>query len=820
MPGSHTTRKQLPRGQNWPWWRLIICGSNQTLEGRSTVRLSRHVLNLRPREIHLDEPERVRPSETGLNVNFISSLFDRYSLTNSLDRLLARHPRAAELSLVTVLEALVVPADVVWRFGLWFFLKLFGEATAIGREVAADVREFRRLVWLVVGAPWRAVKLPRYAPHRVSGMWRQAAAFTVLAFIIVLPLKGIATLQYFSARGSQAYSMAQVAASDLATGGGLLMSGEPEAAAVRLESARQGFASARAELEVVPRQLLEVIGAVPGPQRSAQDAAHLLQASEAVSSAAGAAAQHWTRLIRDIEPADLKQEIAELLQASDEIQPHLRTAMQELGLVRPERLPDSVRASLTAIQDRLERLERAFADLFSVPLFLQEMLVADSPRTYVVLFQNNSELRPTGGFAGSLALIELKDGQVKSVEIPGGGPYDFQGSLKRTIRPPEPLRLVRGTWQLQDANWFFDFPSSAEKVLWFIRESGGPEADGVLALTADVVQQILRLSGPLEMPAYGKVITADNFLRETQEAVELDYDRSQNRPKQFIADLAPALLTKLMQMPPDDYGSLAAILNGSLTSRGIQLYLRDRNLESQTRTLGWAGEVKDSTADYLAIVRTNIGGGKTDAAMRERIRHDVNVATSGDITVQVSLTREHLGDPSDIFTSRRNVSYLRFYVPDGSTLLGTDGFTPPPSAYLKPVPAEAESDQDLSALEREVGWHSASGTRVTQEFGKTVFGNWLSLAPGERRTVTVTYRLPFSLRSSGTWQDLRRYSVLFQRQAGVASADFVSQLTLPEGFRLRWQESSSQLASYERRLEMRSDWTSDQYYGVVLEKTP
>ncbi|MDZ4230160.1 MAG: DUF4012 domain-containing protein, partial [Candidatus Veblenbacteria bacterium] len=421
---------------------------------------------------------------------------------------------------------------------------------------------------------------------------------------------------------------------------------------------------------------------------------------------------------------------------------------------------------LGEVKAELKGLEQSLASVLALPDLLQQLLVVDNPRTYVVLFQNSTELRPTGGFAGSLALIEVASGEVRSVTIPGGGPYDYQGSLTRLVRPPEPLRLVRGTWQLQDANWFFDFPTSARKVLWFLAEAGGPEADGVIALTSDLVIALLRLTGPVELPLYDKVLTADNFMRETQAAVEIEYDRETNRPKQFIADLAPTLFTRLLELDSTGLVKLTALVEESLHQRAIQLYATDPELQATFTSQGWAGEVAPSDLDYLAIVRTNIGGGKTDGVTREAIRHQVELSSTGDILVHLSLTRSHTGDPRDTFAGRPNVTYLRFYVPPGAVLLGTEGFTPPPSNYYRAVPSGAEFDTDLAAVEQERGWDTASGTRVTEEYNKTVFGNWLSLVPGETKTVRLSYQLPYKLEPGATWQDLRRYSILFQRQAG------------------------------------------------------
>jgi hypothetical protein len=491
--------------------------------------------------------------------------------------------------------------------------------------------------------------------------------------------------------------------------------------------------------------------------------------------------------------------------------------MRELAQVDPGQLPPNLGGAVATLQSELGQVETLLAQAFTLPTFLQQVLASSTPKRYVVLFQNSSELRPTGGFMGSLALVELENGKVKQVQIPGGGPYDFQGSLRQQIVPPEPLRLVRGTWQLQDANWFYDFPTSASKVLWFLRASGGPEAEGVVALTPDVVLKLLELTGPIELPQYHKTLTAENFMRETQLAVDVEYDRTTNRPKQFIADLAPVLMQRIINVSSEQRLELLAAIEQAIRKHSLQFYFTNPELQANARSYGWTGEVKQVPFDYLSIVRTNIGGGKTDAVTDERVTQEVEVEPSGSLISRLTLTRTHRGSSADVFEQRRNNDYLRFYVPEGSEVLSADGFGPPEARDFKPVPAGAQFDQDLLAIEQKPTTDDTSGLRVTKEFGKTVFGGWLSVAPGETKTIHLSYRLPFRLQPESNLQDLRRYSIYFQRQAGVKPLEFSSSLKLPEGWRVRWQESSKTLTPTESGLEFKSDWMQDEYYGVVLE---
>lgn len=848
MPADHklkqSSKTSAGRPIIWPWRQLVITAQGTSvLKNRNRVKLSRHLLNLRlPVQQstvvmgeHQLSPVSGNDRDWGA-VNFLKPLRPQvYSLTSLIDQGRSKWAVWSDLSLWFLLEIIVFILDVFWLAGLAILLRLHQESHPLAKAIWLDIKNFFHIIALLVGWPLKIFKQSVFKPAAISLVTpkksaldinlsatspSQVGVFFLLLCLIILPLKGWATWQDFNNRGYEILNLTNSGFRGLEQAGSLLISGDPILAQNQLVNAQQSFTEALSKVSNLNNELAGLLSRLPVTADRLENARLILAASQEITKAVSITASTMVQL-NDLTRATvftLGPSLEILSQAGGEFKSSLQNADAYLSQVRIQSLPPQLADILQNVRRQLSDLEIALASVLSLPQLLEQILVTPEPKIYLVLFQNSTELRPTGGFAGSLALIEVSNGEVRSVNIPAGGPYDWQGSLQTLIRPPEPLRLVRGTWQLQDANWFFDFPTSAAKIKWFLEQAGGPELSGVIALNSDVVIKLLKLTGPVELPQYGKVLTADNFMRETQAAVEIEYDRKQNRPKQFIADLAPVLFSRLLEFKGRDLLNLIALINTSLLKRDLQLYSVEPFIQAKFEEFGWAGRIESTPSDYLAIVRTNIGGGKTDRVITEQIRHQVVISPQGELTVHLSLTRRHLGDPYDTFEGRRNVSYLRFYVPDGSILLSTDGFTPPPSTYYREVPPTAEYDHDLLAIEKEVGWETTSGTRITEEYGKTVFANWLSLSPGESRTVSLTYRLPFRLFPGETWQDLRRYSILFQRQSGMGPVDFISEVSWPQTFRLRWQESSRPPLIQSNKLEIRSDWQMDEFYGLILEK--
>lgn len=451
-----------------------------------------------------------------------------------------------------------------------------------------------------------------------------------------------------------------------------------------------------------------------------------------------------------------------------------------------------------------------------IPLikFYKNILANSSTQRYLILFQNNNEMRPTGGFLGSFAIIEIENGKIKRMEIPGQGPYGlrnlFSQNQEKWLKPPDPFLMINNHWEMQDANWFPDFSSSAEKVAWFYEGATGEEVDGVIAFDTIFIENLLEITGAIQVSEYDKTISADNFLWETQETVESKEARATGAPKKFIADLAPLLLNKISSFSKKEYINLLFLIDKARKEKHFLVYLKDQDLEAEILKLGFAGEIKDTAKDFLMVINTNINGGKTDAMTEQTINHQAEVLADGSIIDKVEITREHKGDPENKFTRMTNNSYLRIYTPQGSKLLSVEGYDiPDKEKFLVSEPICVE-DEDLKKISGDIAIDKNTGTSINNEFNKTVFGNWMILKLGEKKTIKFRYLLPFKLDKT--------YSLLIQKQAGVKEDRVISSLTLPENqdFNVIWEYPNG-LTKQEKMIKFRSDMREDEYWGVAFE---
>lgn len=126
-----------------------------------------------------------------------------------------------------------------------------------------------------------------------------------------------------------------------------------------------------------------------------------------------------------------------------------------------------------AARHKLERVQTA--------LNLLDSLLTRTQR-WVVMFQNITELRPTGGFTGSYALVELRNRTLQLLGVEDI--YDADGQVARFRDAPLGIREYtsgNNGLRLPDSNWWPDFPTSAQTQLDFLADARRENLTGLVA---------------------------------------------------------------------------------------------------------------------------------------------------------------------------------------------------------------------------------------------------------------------------------------------------------------------------------------------------
>lgn len=514
--------------------------------------------------------------------------------------------------------------------------------------------------------------------------------------------------------------------------------------------------------------------------------------------------------------------------------PQYKQALSDLAAVSDTAIPGEFQKSF----GEFKILFAAFVDdtqnMIEFVDTLEHVFGSDDFKRYLLVFQNNRELRPTGGFMGSFAIMDIQKGKILNLVVPPGGTYDLQGQLTERVKPPTPLLLTNDRWEFQDANWWPDFPASAQKMAWFYQHGRGSSVDGVIAVNATVFEKLLAVMGPFENEKHGVKLDASTALNALQYKVELDYDKKANTPKAIIGDVLDQMLTKLQHGDSSDALKILVAMHSSLQEKEIQAYFSDVKTQNEVKAFGWSGEIvsTDNTQDYLFAVNTNIQGQKSDAKIKQEIEHQAEVLEDGTVMDTVVIRRTHTGSVGEIFYGKPNISYLRLYVPKGATLVQSGGFTTIAEKAFRAPEEYAKVDTDLLKYETQHIFDDKTGTEIYSSFQKTVFGNWVVTNPGETSEVFFTYKLPFKIDMKGSpetspqkWQNVffsdtqkntSRYSLVVQKQSGIES-DFSSAVIYTKNWRPVWKSREDVDLALNGGL-LKTLLKKDEVYGLVMEK--
>lgn len=495
----------------------------------------------------------------------------------------------------------------------------------------------------------------------------------------------------------------------------------------------------------------------------------------------------------------------------------LSHAQEDLSKVNIDDLPDQTRSQFSDLKIKLPVVNSSLNNFLEYSRIFLDVLGYNGPRKYLFLFENNQEMRATGGFVGSYGILDISTGRVKKLFV--DDIYNPDGQLQAKVIPPAPIQKMSAVWTMHDANWFPDFPTSAEKVAWFYEKTGGPTVDGVIAVTPELLEDLLKVTGPIDMPEYDKTIDADNFIEETQQEVEVDYDKEQNQPKKIIADLTPKILDKVFS--EKGLGSMMQTLkafDSALSEKHLLLYSRNYNIEKLISAQKWSGEILNTDKDYLSVINSNINGYKTDGVIDETIEHHSDIQSDGNIVDTVSITRKHNGGNEKYdWWNKVNGDWMRVYVPKDAKLVSVEGQTrevvPQALDYdslgFKKDP-QVQSEEDSTRIDE------SSGTKIYADNNKTVFANWVYVSPGESVTITYKYVLPFKLSFDSLHNPVDSFSVLYQKQSGSLGSRLISQINLPQNMKPVWRWPDD-LKQNDNSYKMETVLDTDKFVGMAVE---
>ncbi len=415
-------------------------------------------------------------------------------------------------------------------------------------------------------------------------------------------------------------------------------------------------------------------------------------------------------------------------------------------------------------------------------------------QTYLMLFQNNTELRPSGGFIGSFGILHIKGGEIADFKT--NDTYNVDNPSETKITPPWQLpKLVHpalDTWYLRDANWSPDFPTSAQNVENIYHLEGGEENfDGVMAITCTFLEYLLKVTGPVSVADFPKEFTSDNVTELIQYQVSKRFAElglKEEFRKDLLGGLATEIIGKLYSLPQDKLITLLQTLSTSLDEKQFLIYSQDEETQKFIENENWGGKIEETAGDYFASIDANMASLKTDSYVKRKINYNIDLNNGDKAKVKVILT--HINNaPGFSWRTTRYRTWNRIYIPQDSELISIDG-NEKGSQYYKEAGMTYE---------------------IINELDKESIGTFTSIEPGEQRDLTYEYYLPEKLS-----KDLKNngYKLKVQKQPGTINPDLTININTANNIKSFSPIGSGTLLENNKKVEYKTNLLTDLEFVV------
>ncbi len=442
-----------------------------------------------------------------------------------------------------------------------------------------------------------------------------------------------------------------------------------------------------------------------------------------------------------------------------------------------------------------QQLEQFNQILLNSPEMLTSALGLAGETTYLVLAQNNDELRPSGGYISTYGWLTLRNGRVTD--------YSFSPTTATSPNPPDaPLPGVEiPEWWIAysepvyaawDGSWYADFPSTADLALQYYNAGGNPKSPvaGVIGIDISGFELIMDALGSVNLPEYDMVVTPANFRAVTYDIRA--FGEGETPHKQFVAALYRQIMTdwQAAGSNSDVSARLLGALVRAVQEKHIMVYFSDPQLSQAVDMLGWSGaQTAAASQDYLLVADANLGN-KSNRSILRQITYDVELLADQSADGRLSVDYDYSAQVADLDPAIDEAYHgpldytnlLQVFVPEGSTLAAADGFIVQP--------------------------------QVVESSGHAVFISRLVVPYDSAEHFQFEYQIPEVVESLGAYQ---RYRLLVQKQPGTLAQPVTVQVRLPSGASLI-SASPTPAASYvldQPILEFQLTLATDEWVEVI-----
>jgi hypothetical protein len=436
-------------------------------------------------------------------------------------------------------------------------------------------------------------------------------------------------------------------------------------------------------------------------------------------------------------------------------------------------LPSRWRSQVQKQMSLLEEIRGQLEIGVQISKILPDFVGTDgTKKEYLMLFQNESELRPTGGFIGSYGLLSFEKGKLTDFQIKDV--YEADGQLKGHVEPPWEIKtyLNEANWYMRDANWNADFTKTSDDIQWFLDKETNQKVDGVIGIDLAVAKSMLEATGEIYIPDFKEKINKDNLYEQAEFYAETKFFPGSVQKASFLGAVGKQLFEEIKNLKTDKRALLLQSIIDLLERNEIQIALNNKDSAKIVSDLGGDGKiyngqcgVDNCVTDYLYLVEANLGVNKANYFLNRSVEQAIDISQNS-ISRVVKINYENTAKNSN-WPGGDYKNYLRVYVPTDVNI-----------TQISVADGDNPNNKKI---------YTNDELRIKDIGSKKEIGFLVTVPVTKRRVVEIRYASNITIDSKKNFS----YVNYVQRQPGSGETGLVSLISFPDG----WQPIQVQPAA-------------------------
>jgi nucleoside-diphosphate-sugar epimerase len=462
-------------------------------------------------------------------------------------------------------------------------------------------------------------------------------------------------------------------------------------------------------------------------------------------------------------------------------------ASQVINNLNTTVFPHSLQDKILEIKDIITQLEEGTKSFKEINSFLPDLLGVSGRKRYLILLQNETEIRSTGGWLTSYGIIGIEGGQIRELFV--DDIYNADGTLRvqnKRYTPPRSMSnaLEITQWPFSLVNWYPDLSDTLNEAEPFVRDLGkGNTLDGLITIDVTFVQKLLKRWGGIEVPGETELITSENLHSRIFQMHE-EFTPGSTQKTTFLANLANEVVKKILSMNVEELIEIGDIFESTLNEKHLQATFKNRSAFNFFSTQNWANAMSSDYNNAPIAIDWNWGGNKANLYLDKNHNLIINIKDTDTIDFTYSLTVEN-SSSSEEYPEGEYINYQRIYVPSGAQVMRVSGI-------------------------------EKNEYTVYREGGFKVIGGWFNVPIKSTNTLEISYRLeridqtsnfPITLQEQNAFFDVNLF-----KQPGEKRHAYKLDISYPSTWNL---ESSKELNSISNQLSGRFELNQDLEFPIT-----